>query len=692
MKGKTLKSAPIGGFSEFSLRACFSSSAQLTGTLTLNAQGNPGAVFIFQIGSTLTTASNSAVNIINGGSACDVFWQVGTSATLGTNTSFMGNILALTSITLNTGASLSGSALAQNGATTLDSNIVSIAQCNAIFVAQPNIVKAFGAAAIGVGGTTTLSFTINNPNASIALTGVAFTDTLPPAGLIVSTPNNGLTGSCGGGTIAAVAGSGSVSLTGATLAGGASCTFSVNVTGTTLGAQNNSVTVTSANGDTGNTSMASLAVLLTPPPTAPPTIVKAFGAAAIGVGGTTTLSFTINNPNASTALTGVAFIDALPAGLIVSTSSNGLTGSCGGGIITAVAGSGSVSLTGATLAGSASCTFSVKVTGTTLGAQNNSVTVTSANGGTGNTSTQLLNVVVAVVAPPTISKSFGAGASILPFGTTALSFTIDNPNATVALTGVAFLDTLPAGLVVATPNGVNGSCGGGIITATQGSGSIGLTGATLAAGASCTFSVNVTVTIGGGFVTNITGNVTSSNGGIGNTAFAQIFVGTGTICVNVYALANEELESCCSCLVTPDGLVSLLVKANLLENPLFPGPAPTSLVIRLYATVPVGGSCSGSAALASPGVGGFLVGYAANLQAGDSAINITNTGLGLAAWGTTTHAIPGNNTGLVATETAFTPATVNASELLKLQQTCEIAQNGASSGAGICSGCSQGGR
>jgi hypothetical protein len=91
-------------------------------------------------------------------------------------------------------------------------------------------------------------------------------------------------------------------------------------------------------------------------------------------------------------------------------------------------------------------------------------------------------------------------------------------------------------------------------------------------------------------------------------------------------------------------------------------------------------------------VGGFLVGYAANLQAGDSAINITNTGLGLAAWGTTTHAIPGNNTGLVATETAFTPVTVNASEVLKLQQTCEIAQNGASSGAGICSGCSQGGR
>ena len=68
---------------------CFSSSAQLTGTLTLDAQGNAAAVFIFQIGSTLTTASNSSVSVINGGTACNVFWQVGSSATVGTTTQFV---------------------------------------------------------------------------------------------------------------------------------------------------------------------------------------------------------------------------------------------------------------------------------------------------------------------------------------------------------------------------------------------------------------------------------------------------------------------------------------------------------------------------------------------------------------------------------------------------------------------------
>jgi len=111
----------------------FSSSAQLTGTLTLNGQGNSNAVFIFQIGSTLTTASNSSVVLINGAQPCGIWWQVGSSATLGTGTKFQGNLLALTSISLTTGANiLPGRALARNGAVTLDTNrITKPANCTA---------------------------------------------------------------------------------------------------------------------------------------------------------------------------------------------------------------------------------------------------------------------------------------------------------------------------------------------------------------------------------------------------------------------------------------------------------------------------------------------------------------------------------------------------------------------------------
>ena len=107
----------------------FSSSAQLTGALTLDAGGNSAAVWVFQIGSTLTTASGSSVVLINGAAPCNVFWQVGSSATLGTTTNFVGNVFALTSITLVTGATVEGRLLAQNGSVTMDSNTVSISAC-----------------------------------------------------------------------------------------------------------------------------------------------------------------------------------------------------------------------------------------------------------------------------------------------------------------------------------------------------------------------------------------------------------------------------------------------------------------------------------------------------------------------------------------------------------------------------------
>jgi len=108
---------------------CFASSASITGTVTLNGQGNAGAVFIFRTGSTLITAPASSVVLINSAQSCNVFWRVGSSATLGTTTSFVGNILAVASITLNTSARIVGRALAQNGAVTLDSNTVSRSTC-----------------------------------------------------------------------------------------------------------------------------------------------------------------------------------------------------------------------------------------------------------------------------------------------------------------------------------------------------------------------------------------------------------------------------------------------------------------------------------------------------------------------------------------------------------------------------------
>ena len=109
----------------------------LTGTLTLDGQNNPDAVWIFQAGSTLTTAGSSVVQLINGGQACHVFWQVGSSATFGTSTNFTGHVLALTSITATTGATFNGQLLARNGAVTLDTNTIVNDVCAAAVTPTP---------------------------------------------------------------------------------------------------------------------------------------------------------------------------------------------------------------------------------------------------------------------------------------------------------------------------------------------------------------------------------------------------------------------------------------------------------------------------------------------------------------------------------------------------------------------------
>jgi len=266
------------------------------------------------------------------------------------------------------------------------------------------------------------------------------------------------------------------------------------------------------------------AAALASPITNPPTIAMAFGAPTLGLGNSTSLTFTIANPNVASSLSGIGFGDTLPSGLMVATP-NGLSGTCGGGTITT--GPTSATLAGATLAASTSCTFSVDITAISPGVQVNTTgNVTSTEGGAGGTATDSITVGWA----PTLGMMFDP--STIPLnGTSELKFGIYNPETNSDdLIGLGFTLTLPAGLTVADsstdvcPVDVGGSTVTGTVT-TSGGHTISLTGLRLPVSWVCSFSVIVTGPGQAVVLTAKSGALTSTNGIPGAAATASIVVG-----------------------------------------------------------------------------------------------------------------------------------------------------------------------
>jgi uncharacterized repeat protein (TIGR01451 family)/fimbrial isopeptide formation D2 family protein len=450
----------------------------------------------------------------------------------------------------------------------------------------------------------------------------------------------------------------------------------------------------------------------------PPVITKSFGAASIKVGDVTTVSFVVTNPSTDTDLSDVRFADTLPSGLNVTFPVNVTNGGCtGGSAATVSVGSTQISFSDPTLTPGANCHFTVSIIANTPGVKNNSVTVDAAGAaGAGRLTGNTALATITVLAPPGLTKVF-TPPSIFVGETATLTFVVSNPN-TAGITGVAFVDTLPAGLVVVGP--LNTSCGFTLV-ATTGSNTISLSNGTIPAGGSCLTQITVasTGTIIGTLV-NTTSTVSSTNAGVGAAATATLDVAAGesyqvryaahldtadavvtmtntgfngasllgpgfggpagNICVNVYAFSpDEQLIGCCSCLVTPNGLSSFSVRQSLTAKTLT-GVTPTSLVIKLLATatgldpttgLPTfsGSSCTNSAAVAGP------------------LFPIVRSGL--AAWGTSTHLTPTPGT-LATTATRFTPATLSPGELASITGRCaSIIGNG--SGFGQCLGCNANG-
>jgi hypothetical protein len=377
--------------------------------------------------------------------------------------------------------------------------------------------------AVSLNGTARLEFAIENPNSTEGLTGISFTDNLP-AGLVVASPPNEHGPFSTLGTVTAVAGSSTISLSGDLIEAGWTDFVDVDVTGTTAGVKTNTVQATCTEAGPGNTATASLTVV------APPILHKSFGDASIPVGGTTTLSFTVTNPNvggtfgSGYGLSGVGFSDTLPAGLVIANPNNLTVGGYPNspGTVTAIPGTNVITVSGGHVNPDLPTPkITVSVTGTTPGVKNNTTSaVTSNEAGAGDPASASLTVVVAQ--PPTISKAFDRAAIPLN-GTAQLTFTITNPvaNDGLPLTGVAFTDSLPPGLVVASPPHLT-STAGGTVSATAGSHQIILSGGTLDPNSTDTITLDVTGTTAG-LKTN-SATVTAVESGPGNTATASLNV------------------------------------------------------------------------------------------------------------------------------------------------------------------------
>ena len=273
--------ADLGGLTLPAGVYCSASTMGLTGTVTLDAQGDPDAVFIFQVGSALTTASGSTVQVINGGQSCNVFWQIGSSATLGTGTDFLGTIIALTSITMTTGATADGRVIARNGAVTLDNAAVSV--CALAPAVAPTISKAFNPTTIAPNGLSTLTITLTNTDASAATLLNPLVDSLPPGVVVAAMPNASTT--CSGGAPIALAGALNVTLpTGATIPAGGSCSIRVDVTAAIAATYVNTIpagALVTSNGSNPDPAVATLIVIDGVPPQLPATAVPTLSLTAL---------------------------------------------------------------------------------------------------------------------------------------------------------------------------------------------------------------------------------------------------------------------------------------------------------------------------------------------------------------------------------------------------------------------------
>ncbi len=663
----TLTGTDLGGLTLLPGVYRFATSAQLTGTLILDAQGDPDAVFMFQIGSTLTTASSAAVVGINGAQNCNVFWQVGSSATLGTGTSFVGNIIALASIGLNTGASVSGRALARSGAVTMDSNSVSVARCAVGPLIPPALAKSFTPATIAAGGVSMLTITLSNPEASAATLTAPLIDTLT-GGMVVAAIPAAATTCPGTGSVTAAAGTTVVSLPATrSIPATGSCTITVSVTaspGIHLNTLPAGALQTSNGGNTAAAS-ATLAVNSTV------TLAKAYGPAMITAGGVSTLTITLGNTSVGVAALTSALVDTLTGGAVIAAVPNASTTCSGSGTVVATAGGTVVTLPATrSIPAASSCTVTVNVTAPAGASYVNTLGVGALKTDRGDNAVAAgATLTVNAVPPaPTLGKAF-VPASIGAGVTSTLTITLINPGLVAATLNAALTDVLPIGVVVASTPNAGTTCAGGVLAGPPAAGdtAVTLSAATIPSAVgvtagTCTVTIDVTAATGGSYVNTIAaGGLATNQGSNAAPATARLDVVNAAALpptlAKGFAPASFEVGTVAVLTITlrnPNATVAALT-APLTDV------LPAGLVV---AAVPnAGTTCAGTGAVAATAGGSTVILPATRSIPGGAPGTCTVTVSVIAGIGTFVNLLPVNalqttngNNANAASATAFVTA------------------------------------
>jgi len=434
--------------------------------------------------------------------------------------------------------------------TSLGTNTVAISG-NLTISADISVSKAFSpAAGVPQTGSSLLSITLTNavggPNAAIT----SFTDLLSTMGTGISiraapAPTN----TCGG-ALSAVAGSTTISLTGGTITAGGNCVITVPVAispTAVAGARTNTIPAGALVTDQGNNPAAATANLTLVNAL---TLTKAYSPTTIGPSQVSRLTVTFAHANGALAFTGMGVTDVLPAGHTVATPPN-VFNNCGGTTV-ANATSGSFSISGAGLpVGPTSCIYAVDIqspagTGTVANTIA-SGSVTTAQGVTNNAAATA-SLTRAAGLPVTLNKNF-TPTNISGGASSVLSVLITNPNA-FPLTSVALRDAMPAGMSVFTVPNPSTTCAGGVVTATPGSSSFAVTGATVPASGNCTFQANVTSVVGGNSINTIP---------VGTLTSAQSVTNNNSPSATLQVLFNINVGKEFQPVITQAGQTSLLV-------------------------------------------------------------------------------------------------------------------------------------